>query len=293
MSTEDVSPRFRGLDAWPSGDILAAMAEGQMAAIAAVHAALPALAAAAEAAAARLQAGGRIVYLGAGTSGRIAVQDGVELTPTFDWPGERLVFLLAGGEAALTRSIEGAEDDTGAAEGAVDGAGLGPADVAVGLAASGGTPYTCAGLARARARGALTIGIANSPAARLLGLAEHAVLLDTGPEAIAGSTRMKAGTAQKAALNLWSTLVMVRLGRVHDGQMVDLRATNRKLVARSEAMLVRLTGCESEAARAALARCGGRVKPAVLVLARNLSPEQARAALDRAGGHLRAALDSL
>lgn len=292
MSTESVSPRYAFLDTWPDGEILAAMVEGQFAAVAAVRAALPALEAAAAAAVPRLGRGGRLAYAGAGTSGRIGVQDGVELTPTFRWPAERLVFLLAGGDDSLLHSIEGAEDDAAEARAAVDRAGLGADDVLLGVAASGTTAYTIGAVEQARAAGALTIGVANNEGAPLLRAAEHAVLLDTGPEVVAGSTRMKAGTAQKIALNLFSTLLMIRLGRVYGGYMVDVQATNRKLVQRSERMLVRLTGCTDEAARTALETAGGSVKTAVLVL-RGLDRAAAEAALDAADGHLRRALDRL
>jgi N-acetylmuramic acid 6-phosphate etherase len=289
MGTETFSERYRGLDGWASGEILQALLEGQLSAVAAVRPALPLLAAAGEAAALRLAAGGRLAYAGAGSSGRLAVQDGVEMTPTYDWPRERLAWLLAGGEAAMAGSIEGAEDDGGAAEAAVAAAGIGVRDVLIAVAASGRTVYTVAATRRARREGALTIGIANNPATPLLEAADHPILLDTGPEVVAGSTRMNAGTAQKVALNLLSTLVMVRLGRVHDGLMVDMRASNAKLEQRSRRMLMRLTGCPEEAAAEALRRCGGRLKPAVLVLAGS-SPEEADRRLAAANGSLRRAL---
>lgn len=292
MDTETVSPRSLGLDTWSGAEILEALLEGQLAAVAAVRAVLPALDTAAAAAVERLRRGGRLVYAGAGTSGRIAIQDGVELTPTFRWPADRLVFLMAGGEPALLRAVEGAEDDAAAAEAAVDGAAIGPADVVIGLAASGATAYTVAAVRRARARGALTLGVAHNPGTPLLDAAEHPLLLATGPEAIGGSTRLKAGTAQKVLVNLFSTLVMVKLGRVHDGYMVDLLATNRKLVRRSLRMLMQLTGAGEAAAQAALDACGGRVKPAVLVL-HGLTADAAAAALETAGGSLRAALAGL
>lgn len=268
--------------------VLQALWEGQLAAVAALQPALSALAAAASAAADRLREGGRLAYAGAGTSGRIGVQDGAELGPTFDWPPERLLFLMAGGEAALIRAAEGAEDraEQGAAD--VRDAALGPADVLVGVAASGSTPYTLACVAAARAAGSLTIGMANSPASPLLGAAEHAVLVETGPEAIAGSTRMKAGTAQKAALNLFSTAVMTRLGRVYRGQMVDMLARNEKLRRRAVRMLRLLTGASTEQAAAALTQSGGRVKLAVLIV-RGLSVAEAEAALEHHRGDLRAA----
>jgi N-acetylmuramic acid 6-phosphate etherase len=236
--------------------------------------------------------GGRLVYAGAGTSGRIGVQDGAELPPTFDWPEGRLLLLMAGGAAAFTRSIENAEDDEAAGATAAEAHAVGAADVVVGIAASGSTPFTAALVRAARARGALTIGIANSPGGSLLAAAEFAVLAETGAEVIAGSTRMKAGTAQKVVLNLFSSLVMVRLGRVHRGLMVDMQARNAKLRARAVRMLRRLTGREDAALDAALAAADGRVKTAVLVL-EGMDRAGAEAALAGQGGSLRRALAAL
>ena len=293
MGTETRSARHIGLDLWSDGEVLDALVEGQLAAVAAVRAVIPDLERIAVPAAARLEAGGRLVYIGAGTSARLAVQDGVELTPTFDWPPERLVFLIAGGEAALTRSIEGAEDDEAAGTAAVEAAGIGLSDVAVALAASGRTPYTRAALEAARRRGALAIGIANNPATPLLALADHPVVLDTGPEAVAGSTRMKAGTAQRVLLTVFSTLLMIRLGRVHDGYMVDLRATNRKLERRAVSMVSAVTGADANEAALALELCRGRVKPAILMILGKLEPAAAEDRLERHGGRLRPALATL
>jgi N-acetylmuramic acid 6-phosphate etherase len=292
LATESFSPRFTGIDAWPPADILDALVEGQFAAVAAVRAARGGLEAAALAVEERMRRGGRLVYAGAGTSGRLAVQDGAELTPTFGWPAQRLLFLLAGGERALLHPVERAEDqaEDGAAE--ARAAGLAENDAVVAVAASGSTPYTLGVLREARRVGALGIGIANNPDTPILREADHGILLDTGPEGIAGSTRMKAGTAQKVALNLLSSLVMIRLGRVHDGLMVDVQAVNAKLERRSEAMLTHLTGCSPETARAALARADGHVKLAVLVV-EGASPEEASAALERSGGRLRDALEAL
>jgi len=292
VKTESVSSRFENLDVWSNGEILEAMIEGQLAAIAAVRAVLPALSRVVDAAVPRLERGGRLAYAGAGTSGRLGVQDGVELTPTFNWPTERLVFLLAGGDASLTRSIEGAEDDADAGRDGVESADIGPDDVLLGIAASGATAFTVAAVKAARSRGALTVGIANNEGSPLLAEAEHALFLDTGPEVVAGSTRMKAGTAQKAVLNLFSTLLMIRMGRVYGGYMVDVQATNRKLVRRAERMLVSLTGCGEEAACDALRAAGGHVKTAVLVL-QGLGREEADAVLDACGGNLRAALERI
>lgn len=287
-ATETISPRYRDLDAWEPEAILTAMWEGQLAAVAAVQTALPAIAAAVEAALPRLANGGRLVYTGAGTSGRIGVQDGAELPPTFDWPQNRLLLLMAGGDAAFTRSIEGAEDETNPEAAHAIKAN----DVVIGIAASGSTPFTTAVIKTARANGALTIGVANSPGGALLAAAEHAILVETGPEAIAGSTRMKAGTAQKIVLNLFSSLLMVRMGRVHQGLMVDMQARNDKLRLRAGRMLRHLTGCDEPTAAAALQATGGHVKPAVLIV-HGLDQTQAVAILARNDGSLRRALKEL
>lgn len=292
MNTEDVSPRFVDLDGWPTPEAVAAMYEGQLAAVAAVRPALPAIAAAADAAATALRRGGRLAYAGAGTSGRIAVQDGAELPPTFDWPVDRLVFAMAGGPGALLRSAEGAEDDAADATAQVAASGLGADDVAIGLAASGGTPFTVAYVAAARARGAVTIGVANNRDTPLLAAAEHPLLVETGAEIVAGSTRMKAGTAQKVVLNLLSTAIMVRLGRVHGGMMVNMRVSNAKLVRRAEAMVALVTGCDHAAAAAALACTGRDVKRAALVV-QGLDPDLAGTLLDRHHGSLRAAMAAM
>lgn len=279
--TEGADPRLTAIDEWPPGAILSALWEGQLAAVAAVGPALPALERAAAAALPRLQSGGHLAYAGAGTSGRIAAQDGAELTPTFGW--NRLVLLIAGGPAALMHAVEGAEDRTDAAQ--ADAATLGPGDVLIAVAASGRTPYTIACVETARANGALTIAIANSPASPLLRAADHPVLIETGAEPIAGSTRMKAGTAQKVALNLLSTLLMIGLGRVYRGRMVDMAVTNAKLRDRAVAMVRELAGVDADAATAALTAADGHVKLAIL-LARGQDRAIALAALAVADGHL-------
>jgi N-acetylmuramic acid 6-phosphate etherase len=291
-ATEAIDSRYRDLDAWPPHTAALALWEAQLAAVAAVGPALPALAVAATGAAERLRQGGRLVYAGAGTSGRIAAQDGAELPPTFDWPRDRLILLMAGGSAAFTGAVEDAEDDEDAARAAIASHAVGPDDVVLGVAASGGTKFTCACLEAASARGALTIAVANSAGGRLLGLAKHPILVETGAEPLAGSTRLKAGTAQKVVLNLFSTLVMLQLGRVHDGLMVDMRSSNDKLRARGLRMLVRLTGADEAAAQAALAGAEGHVKLAVLLL-RGLDASAARALLARTGNRLRDALATL
>ncbi len=287
MRTEAQTPRYRGLDAWPPREILEALLERQFSALAAVRAALPAIEAAALAARDRLREGGRFAYAGAGTSGRLALLDAVELHPTFGWPKERTLVFLAGGERAAFEAVEEAEDDEAAGRAA--GSRLGAQDVLVGVSASGRTPFVLGAVEAARERGALTLGIANNPGSPLLQAAEHPVLLDTGPEVIAGSTRLAAGTAQKVALNLFSTLVMTLLGGVYDNLMVGVVPTNEKLRRRAAGIVARIAGVDEETAKRALRRADYEVKTAVLV-ARGLSPEEARARLLEAGGRLREAL---
>jgi N-acetylmuramic acid 6-phosphate etherase len=288
MDTEDRVERWRDADTWPAAKSLEAMLEHQMAAFDAVRNALPALARAAEAAADRLRQGGRLVYAGAGASGRLAVQDGVELHPTFGWPRARLFYLIAGGEAALVRSIEGAEDDAEAAGAAVAALALTGTDVVVAVAASGRTTFTSTVQRHARAAGALTVGVANNPGTPLLEEAEIPILLATGPEFLAGSTRMTAGTAQKIALNLFSTQTMMALGRVYQGFMVDVVPSNAKLVARAKGIVQALTGTTPAEAAALWERTGGDIKLAVL-LADGLGLTDAKARLEAAGGDLRRA----
>jgi N-acetylmuramic acid 6-phosphate etherase len=288
-TTEGADPRYLALDEWPSIVALDALLEAQMAAVAAVRPALPHIAAAAEAAAARLRRGGRLIYCGAGTSGRIGVQDGAELPPTFDWPEHQLGLLIAGGQPALTRAVENAEDSIAFAEADMAAQKPGPLDVVIALAASGATPYAVACLQLARKAGALSIGIANSPGAPLLALADHPILIETGAEPIAGSTRLKAGTSQKIVLNLLSTTIMLRLGRVWRGQMVDMVARNEKLRRRALRMVRSLTGRTEEDARAALAEAGGRTKLAILLL-NGLDADEAASRLAQSQGHLGAAL---
>jgi N-acetylmuramic acid 6-phosphate etherase len=289
MNTEDISPRYLDFDLWSNIEALTALYEGQLAAVAAIGPALPAIAAAVDDAAPRLRRGGRLVYVGAGTSGRIGVQDGAELTPTFNWPRDRLVFAMAGGEAALLRAVEGAEDsrENGAAR--MEEIAVGANDVVLGLTASGETPYTVSAIETARRRGAMTVGIANNPGAPLLLASAHPILIQTGEEIIAGSTRLKAGTAQKIALNLFSTLTMVRLGKVYRGLMVHMLPVNEKLRRRSVRIVSAISGCDESAAAFALAKSEGDVKGAALIV-KGMEPDAVQALLDKHEGNLRAAL---
>ncbi|MFW5833338.1 MAG: N-acetylmuramic acid 6-phosphate etherase [Pseudomonadota bacterium] len=293
METEDVSPRFAELDRWPAGEVVRAVVEGQLHAVAAVAAVAADLARAAEAATAVLRAGaGRLVYVGAGTSGRLAVLDGVELPPTYGWPEARLRYFLAGGETAMFRSVEGAEDEAAAIGSLLEAERIGPHDVLIAVAASGRTPYAVAAAKAARARGALVVGLANNRPAPLLEAADHGLALLTGAEVVAGSTRMAAGTAQKATLNALSTAIMVGLGRTFGNLMVDVAARNAKLEGRRIAMLRRIVPVDEPAARRALEEAAGHVRTAVLV-ALGDPPATAAARLARHGGSLRAAIDAL
>ncbi len=292
MATEQISPRYLNLDSWSTTEMMAAMYEGQLSAAAAVRGALNDIAAAVDDAVPALQRGGRIVYAGAGTSGRIAVQDGTELPPTFGWPADRIVYAMAGGLGALVESVEGAEDDEEAGAAAMIDARIGPDDVVLGIAASGTTPFTIGALRAASAAGAVTIALANNAGAPLLEVARHRIVVETGTEAIAGSTRMKAGTAQKIVLNLFSSAVMVQLGRVYLGLMVHMRASNAKLRRRAESMVSQIVGCDAEDAARHVEQAEGDVKTAVM-LGFGLEPAEAAAVLERHDGNLRHALDEV
>lgn len=292
MLTEHISPRFVDLDSWSTSDMIEAMYDGQLAACAAVRPALPAINAAVDDAVRALKRGGRLVYAGAGTSGRIAVQDGAELGPTYDWPSDRTVFVIAGGTQALLHSVEGAEDDEAKGAEAIAAAEINQDDVVIAVAASGTTPFTMGALRSAGARGALTIAVANNRGAPLFELARHRILIETGTEVLAGSTRMQAGTAQKIVLNLFSTAAMVRLGRVYRGLMVSMRASNAKLLRRAEVIVSQIVGCAENDAAKFVERADGDVKIAVLL---GLGCEQTDAveALRKHEGNLRAAIDEL
>ena len=289
MSTERSSPRYSSIDVWDADDIAETIVESQFAAVAAVHAVRREIATAAAAMQTRLQDRGRLIYVGAGTSGRLAVQDGAELAPTFGWPEDRLVLLVAGGKEALLRSVEGAEDDAEQGIELIGQHSVTAQDVLIGVAASGTTRFTLACLREAKRRGALTLGIANNKATPILEEADHPIFLNTGSEPIAGSTRLKAGTAQKVALNTLSTVLMILLGKVYRGLMVDVRAVNEKLVKRSEEMLMQLTGRTRDDARDALLRANGSVKIAVMLL-HGCDPESAKQLLNAADDRLGPAL---
>ncbi|QAY73020.1 N-acetylmuramic acid 6-phosphate etherase [Agromyces protaetiae] len=293
LATEQVADGLADFDLRSTEAQLATMVDESAVAVEAVRDATPQIAAAVDAIVARLRAGGRLVYLGAGTAGRLGVLDASEIPPTFGTDPSLVVGLIAGGETAIRHAVENAEDD--AEQGAADVAaiGIGPLDALVGISASGRTPYVLGALAHARAAGALTVALASNRGSEIGAAADLAIETAVGPEVVAGSTRLKAGTAQKLVLNAISTLAMVHLGKVHGNLMVDVRATNAKLRARAERIVMAATGCESAEAAAALASTGGAVKPAILVTLTGVDAEVAVRALDREDGVLRGALERL
>jgi N-acetylmuramic acid 6-phosphate etherase len=290
LNTETPDGQHAALDQYPTAGLVEALVDDQFQAVRAVRAASGQIAAAVSAALPRIEAGGRLIYVGAGTSGRLGVLDSVELYPTFSWPHERALALLAGGIDAMFVAVEGAEDD--AAQGAADLGALNPGrdDVVLLLAASGATPYVLGALRAAGAAGALTVGFANNPDAPVVREAQIGVTLDTGPEVISGSTRLKAGTSQKIALNTFSSALMVRLHKVYGNLMVDLKPSNAKLVLRAVRLTMFATGADEAAARAVLEQCDFHVKVAIVALSKNTSIGQARALLDSAHGSVRDAL---
>jgi len=290
LNTETPSRQHVDLDLYPTDGLVSALLEDQSRAATAVAAAAPSLGRVVDAAASRLAAGGRLIYVGAGTSGRLGVLDSVELLPTFSWPTDRAIAVMAGGLSAVFTAVEGAEDD--AAQGAADlhAHAPGPNDVVLLLAASGQTPYVLGALDAARAVGALTVGIANNPRSPLAARAEIGVTLDTGSEVISGSTRLKAGTAQKIALNVLSSAIMVRLHKVYGNLMVDVMPTNAKLRRRALALVQRAAAVDEAAAAVALAGCGGHVKTAIVMLRGGFDADEARRRLAAVDGSVRAAI---
>ncbi|KWX05784.1 N-acetylmuramic acid-6-phosphate etherase [Carbonactinospora thermoautotrophica] len=286
--TEGRNPRTLDIDRLPTLEILRLINAEDAQVAPAVAGALPELARVVDLAVGALRRGGRVHYFGAGTSGRIGVLDAVELWPTFQLEPNRVIAHHAGGVGALYQAVEGVEDDPEL--GARDAAGVAAGDVAIGLTASGRTPYVAGALRVARERGAATVLVSANPRAPIAQQVDVCVAADTGPEVIAGSTRMKAGTAQKLILNAFSTAVMIRLGRTYSNLMVDLKATNTKLRGRLVTILVEATGAEEAACRRVLAQAGGDLKVALVSLLAGVPPDRAEVALAAADGVVRQAL---
>ena len=289
--TEQRNPRTLAIDAVGTSEILQMLNNEDARVAGAVSAVIPELTKAVDAAVEAVRGGGRVHYFGAGTSGRLAVLDAAELLPTFHVPDGLVVAHHAGGMEALLRAVENVEDSEDG--GAADAAAVTGQDLVVGLAASGSTPYVAGALKAARAAGATTVLVTSNPDAPLAPLADVVIAADTGPEVIAGSTRLKAGTAQKMILNAFSTTLMIKLGRTWSNLMVDLVATNAKLRGRMLRILAEATGADEAACEAALAEADGELKPALVHLLTGSPVAEARAALDAAHGRVATALAEL
>ncbi len=290
LRTERPNPRSTALDAMDVNQLLALMNDEDASVAPAVRRALPDIATAVQVIAAGFRAGGRLVYVGAGTSGRLAVLDAAECPPTFGTDPGQVLGLLAGGERALLRAVEGAEDSPDLGREDLQAAGLSPTDVVVGLSASGRTPYVLGALRHARAVGATTISIACNPGSRISAHADIAIEVDTGPEVLTGSTRLKAGTSQKLVLNMLSTAAMVLTGKVYANLMVDVVPTNRKLEIRARTIIETATGVDPVTALDYQQRADGRAKTAIVMILAGVDAPEADRRLTAAGGLVRDAL---
>lgn len=290
LTTEAFRPELAGIDQLPTLDIARLMNSEDTTVPAAVAARLPEIAAAIDALAARMARGGRLVYAGAGTPGRLGVLDASECPPTFNTDAAQVMGVIAGGPEAMVTSVEGAEDSKELAAGDLDALGVTALDTVVGVSASGRTPYAVGAVEHARALGALTIGLSCNAHSVLAATAEHGIEIVVGPELLTGSTRLKAGTAQKLVLNMLSTITMIRLGKTYGNLMVDVRASNAKLRARSRRIVALATGAGDEEIEAALAATHGETKNAILVVLGSVDAKTAARLLSENDGHLRAAL---
>ncbi|WP_405474934.1 N-acetylmuramic acid 6-phosphate etherase [Paenarthrobacter ilicis] len=291
LQTEATAEGLENLDTMGTGELVAAMLAHSAGVHAAVEAASPAIVQTVDAVAERLQGGGRLLYVGAGTAGRLGVLDASECPPTFGTPPGLVVGLIAGGTEAIQKPVEYAEDNATAGARDLHHINVTEADAVVGITASGRTPYVIGALEEARKRGAFTASLACNKGSAVSHVADAAIEVEVGPEFIAGSTRLNSGTAQKLVLNMISTLVMVKLGKTYGNLMVDLRATNEKLLARSQRTVQHATGVSAAEAAAALDSVGGSVKAAILVLLTGIDASEAKGALEEAGGFLRRAIE--
>lgn len=292
MLTEKPNPRSVNIDQLSTLDMLRVINDEDATVAGVVRRALPAIAVAIDTIAQKLREGGRLFYIGAGTSGRLGVLDAVECVPTFGVSPDMVQGIIAGEEGALTQAVEGAEDDYDAGYATIAERAITARDVVVGIAASGRTPFVLGAIDAANAIGAPTIAISCNEPAPLLDHARIGVVAVVGPEVIAGSTRLKAGTAQKLILNMLSTGSMIRLGKVYGNLMVDVMVTNQKLAERAKGLVMRVTGVDDTRAEELLAQTGQRVKPAIVMALRGVSAGEARALLDASGGMLRDVIDS-
>lgn len=289
-TTETADPRFRGIDTLATRDLAALMNAEDATVATAVASQLDNISETVDQARSRMRTGGRLIYVGAGTAGRLGVLDASECPPTFSTDPDRVVGIIAGGPNALVTAVEGAEDNEDLARADVAALDVGPQDTLVGIAASGGTPYTVAAVRAAREAGAFTAGISCNAGSALSVAAQVPIEVVVGPEVVAGSTRLKAGTAQKLVLNMISTMTMIGLGKTYGNLMVDVKASNVKLTARVQRIVAEATGANEEEIIAAVDAADGHAKTAILMILADLTAERASAALDEADGMLRTAL---
>ena len=287
MLTEQPNPRSELIDTLPALEIVQIINREDQTVAKAVEAVLPQIAQAVEAITTRIEQGGRLIYIGAGTSGRLAVLDASECVPTYSVPRDLVQAVMAGGETALVNSVEGAEDDRAGARRDLAAISFAGKDTLVGIAASGTTPYVLEAIAYARELGVVTIGVSCNVPAPLLDAADIAIGVVPGPEVIAGSTRMKAGTAQKLVLNMLSTATMIRLGKVYGNLMVDVSVSNDKLLRRAQGLVAKITGVDAERAAELLSQANNEVKTAVVMQRKRVDAPAARELLAQASGHLR------
>ncbi|MEV6649079.1 N-acetylmuramic acid 6-phosphate etherase [Streptomyces sp. NPDC051219] len=292
LTTEAFRPELAEIDRLSTLEIARTMNAEDATVPTAVGAQLPHIAAAIDGIAARMACGGRLIYAGAGTAGRLGILDASECPPTFNTDPSEVIGLIAGGPTAMVTAVEGAEDSKELAAGDLDALGLTADDTVVGVSASGRTPYAIGAVEHARARGALTVGLSCNKGSALAAAAEYGIEVVVGAELLTGSTRLKAGTAQKLVLNMISTVTMIRLGKTYGNLMVDVRASNEKLRARSRRIVALATGASDTDIESALAATGGEVKDAILVLLAGIDGPTAAELLAKSGGHLRAALEA-
>lgn len=293
LASEGRNPDTMQLDQLSTADLLAVINKEDQKVAFCVAQALPEITQAVDMAVQSIQQGGRVVYMGAGTSGRLGVLDAVECRPTFSVSDNLVIGLIAGGERAIIHAVEGAEDNKNAGQTDLEAINANAKDIVIGIAASGRTPYVIGGLEYANALGCNTVSVVCNPNSEMLSITKVSICAHVGPECLTGSTRMKSGTAQKLVLNMLSTAVMVKLGKVYENLMVDVNASNQKLHARAVRIVMQATQCKQEIATAALDSSGNSAKLAILMLLTNRDANAARSILDDSHGHLRQALNGL
>lgn len=293
LRTEQVDEKFALLDVMTVTELLNVMNESDTEVPKAISHVLPTIKVVIDGIIDRMLQGGRLIYMGAGTSGRLGVLDAAELGPTFSVAPTEVLAFIAGGDVALRQAVEAAEDNGEMSITELKKINLTAQDIVVGIAASGRTPYVISALKYANEIGALSVGLTSNPGSEVTKVAQHSIAVDTGPELLAGSTRLKSGTAQKLVLNMISTITMIRLGKTFGNLMVDLQITNAKLMDRALRIIQNATGADRERARAALEESGNRVKVAILMILLNVSADEASTRLKTASNHIRQALDKV